>query len=75
MEKGILNLILLVQHLNELYKNSIIVEKFWGDGAFDVLDLFNLLERHDTDSAIPHGMMLQITRMGMRRAREVEDYS
>ena len=64
-----------MQHLNELYKNSIIVEKFWGDGAFDVLDLFNLLERHDTDSAIPPRDDASNNAHGStRRAREVEDY-
>mgnify|MGYP003394176647 CR=1 FL=1 len=42
-----------MQHLNNLWNNGITVDKFWGDGAFDVLELFNLLEKHNTESAIP----------------------
>jgi hypothetical protein len=64
-----------MQHLNKLYKWSINVEKFWGDGAFDVLDLFNLLEQHGTNSAIPPRDDASTKAHGsMRRAREVADY-
>ena len=40
-------------HLNELWSRNYTVDKFWGDGAFDVIDLFNILEEHGTESAIP----------------------
>ena len=42
-----------MMHLNTLWNSGITVDKFWGDGAFDVLELFNLLEQHGTESAIP----------------------
>lgn len=41
------------KHLSALWEFGYVVDKFWGDGSFDVLDLFNLLEEHDTESAIP----------------------
>ena len=64
-----------MEHLNELYEKGIDVLKFWGDGAFDVHDLFNLLEQHSTDSAIPPRDDASNNAKGsMRRAREVADY-
>ena len=64
-----------MQHLNTLYSFGITVDKFWGDGAFDVLDLFNLLEAHDTESAIPPRDNASKNANGsMRRVREVFEY-
>ena len=64
-----------MQHLNLLYKAGIDVLKFFGDGSFDVHDLFNLLEQHSTDSAIPPRDDASNNAHGsMRRAREVADY-
>lgn len=64
-----------MQHLNMLYSFGIDVDKFWGDGAFDVLELFNLLEEHSTESAIPPRDDASKNANGsMRRVREVFDY-
>lgn len=40
------------QHLTDLYLHGITVEKFFGDGSFDTLDLFDLLEMHGIEPAI-----------------------
>lgn len=64
-----------MEHLNYLWSNNITVDKFWGDGAFDVLELFNLLEQHDTESAIPPRDNASKNSNGsMRRLREVFEY-
>lgn len=64
-----------MKHLRELYSQGIEVEKFWGDGAFDVRELFNLLERHGTKSAIPpRDDATNNAKGSMRRAREVKEY-
>ena len=64
-----------IQHLNQLWNQGIIVDKFWGDGAYDVLKLFNLLEQHGTESAIPPRDDASDNANGsMRRAREVAEY-
>lgn len=41
-----------MSHLEELIKQGFDIEKFWGDGAFDVHDLFDLLDQYDIKSAI-----------------------
>ena len=64
-----------MQHLNNLWDNGIIVDKFWGDGKYDVIELFNLLEQHGTESAIPPRDNASDNANGsMRRAREVAEY-
>ena len=64
-----------MQHLDNLWSFGITVDKFWGDGAFDVLDLFNMLEQHGTESAIPPRENASHNANGsMRRVREVFDY-
>lgn len=64
-----------MKHLNMLYSFGIIVDKFWGDGAFDVYALFNLLEGHSTESAIPPRDDASKNSNGsMRRVREVFEY-
>ena len=64
-----------MQHLQNLYSFGIDVDKFWGDGAFDVLELFNLLEEHGTESAIPTRENASKNAKGsMRRVREVFEY-
>lgn len=64
-----------MQHLNDLWNNGITVDKFWGDGKFDVIALFNLLEKHGTQSAIPPRDNASDNANGsMRRAREVAEY-
>lgn len=39
-------------HLEQLIKQGFDIEKFWGDGAFDVHDLFDLLDQYGIKSAI-----------------------
>ena len=64
-----------MQHLQNIYNFGITVDKFWGDGAFDVLALFNLLEQHHTESAIPPRDDASTKAHGsMRRSREVHEY-
>lgn len=64
-----------MRHLSGLYNSGIVVDKFWGDGAFDVIDLFNLLERNGTESAIPpRSSASGEARGSMRRAREVREF-
>lgn len=63
------------RHLNNLWNYSIEIDKFWGDGSFDVIDLFNLLEEHGTESAIPPRENASTNANGsMRRLREVFEY-
>lgn len=63
------------QHLNRIWSFNITIDKFWGDGSFDVLDLFNLLEQHDTESAIPPRENASKNANGsMRRVREVFEF-
>ena len=64
-----------MQHLNNLWSFGITVDKFWGDGSFDVLDLFNLLEQYGTESAIPPRENASKNANGsMRRLREVFEF-
>ena len=64
-----------MQHMKNLWSFGITIDKFWGDGAFDVLKLFNLLEEHGTESAIPPRDDASKNANGsMRRLREVFDY-
>lgn len=64
-----------MKHLNNLWSFGIEIDKFWGDGAFDVLELFNLLEQHGTESAIPPRDDASKNANGsMRRVREVFEY-
>lgn len=65
-----------MQHMKTLWSFGILIDKFWGDGAFDVLELFNLLEEHGTESAIPPRDDASKNANGsMRRVREVFDYN
>lgn len=64
-----------MKHLNNLYRFGIDVDKFWGDGTFDVIELYNLLEQHGTESAIPPRDNASKNANGsMRRVREVFEY-
>jgi hypothetical protein len=63
------------EHLNILWSFGYTVDKFWGDGSFDTINLFNLLERHGTESAIPPRDNASENANGSyRRAREVAEY-
>lgn len=64
-----------MSHLEELIKEGFDIGKFWGDGAFDVKDLFNFLQRYGILSAIKIRENASDNAGGsMRRAREVEEY-
>jgi len=63
------------QHIQNLIKHGKIINKFWGDGAFYVKELFNLLELHKIESAIKiHKNARSESRGSMRKAREVREY-
>jgi len=41
-----------IGHLEELIKKGFDIDKFWGDGSFDVNNLFDILDKYGIDSAI-----------------------
>ena len=62
-------------HLKKLIKEGFVINKFWGDGAFDVNNLFNFLQKYGILSAIKIRENASGNADGsMRRAREVEEY-
>ena len=64
-----------MSHLEELIEMGFDIGKFWGDGGFDVKDLFNLLQKYNIESAIKIREDASENADGsMRRAREVKDY-
>ncbi len=40
------------QHMDALLTQGITLTKFWGDGSFDTINLFNFLEKHKIESHI-----------------------
>ena len=64
-----------MKHMRRLWDLGYTIDKFWGDGAFDVIALYNLLEEHGTESAIPPRDNASRNANGsMRRLLEVFDY-
>lgn len=64
-----------MSHLEELIKEGFDIDKFWGDGAFDVKDLFNFLQKYGILAAIKIRENASNNSNGsMRRAREVKEY-
>lgn len=64
-----------MKHLNKLWDLGYDVDKFWGDGSFDVLELFNLLGQHETEIAIPPRENASKNANGsMTRLREVFEF-
>jgi hypothetical protein len=64
-----------MRHMIILWNFDITIDKFWGDGAFDMIELFNLLEAHGTESAIPPRDNASKNANGsMRRVLEVFEY-
>lgn len=64
-----------MKHMTNLWSFGITIDKFWGDGSYDVIDLYNLLEEHHTESAIPPRDNASKNANGsMRRVREVFEY-
>ena len=62
-------------HLEELIKRGFDIDKFWGDGSFDVNDLFDILDKYNIDSAIKIRRNAIIDPCGSwRRQREVIKY-
>ncbi len=63
------------KHIQRQIDNNIQVDKFWGDGAFDVKKLFNLLQQYKIEAAIKIRNNASGKAGGsMRRAREVAEY-
>jgi hypothetical protein len=61
--------------MQSLINKGFIVDKFWGDGAFDVKELFNFLQKNNIESAIKIRNNASDNADGsMRRAREVAEY-
>ncbi|MBL7100780.1 MAG: IS5/IS1182 family transposase [Nanoarchaeota archaeon] len=62
-----------LSHLEKLIELGFDVDKFWGDGAFDMLDLFNLLAKYNIKSAIkPHHLKTSEKPGSAARKKEVE---
>jgi hypothetical protein len=63
------------KHMTKQIDNGITVDKFWGDGSYDVIDLFNFLEENNIEAAIKIRSNASDNANGsMRRAREVAEY-
>lgn len=63
------------QDIQSLIDKGFIVDKFWGDGLFDVKNLFNFLQKNNIESAIKIRSNASDKADGsMRRAREVAEY-
>jgi hypothetical protein len=61
--------------MDNLIKKGYTVDKFWGDGAFDVKELFNFLQKNKIESAIKIRSNASNKADGsLRRAREVAEY-
>jgi hypothetical protein len=58
-----------------LIDKGFIIDKFWGDGAFDVKELFNFLQQNSIEAAIKIRSNASGKADGsLRRAREVAEY-
>lgn len=63
------------KHMLRQIDKGIVVDYFWGDGTYDVHDLFNFLEEHHIGASIKIRENASETSHGsMRRAREVREY-
>ena len=63
------------EHMQQQINNGISIDKFWGDGSYDVLKLFNFLQKNNIESAIKIRSNASDDANGsMRRAREVAEY-
>jgi len=63
------------KHMQRQMDNGKGIDKFWGDGSFDVLELFNFLEENSIEAAIKiRDNASEESRGSMRRAREVREY-
>ncbi|MBU4501369.1 MAG: IS5 family transposase [Nanoarchaeota archaeon] len=63
------------KHMQRQIGNGKEIDKFWGDGGFDVLELFNFLEENNIEAAIKiRDNASEESRGSMRRAREVREY-
>ncbi len=64
-----------ILHLEKLLAKGVDVEKFWGDGSFDVRKLFKLLDKHGIECAIKIRENASIKARGcIRRRKEVLEY-
>jgi len=63
------------KHMQYLVINGKIVDKFWGDGSFYKIKLFNFLEQNKIESAIKiPDRATHAAKGSMRKAREVIEY-
>lgn len=61
--------------MKKLIQSGYHINKFWGDGAFDVKRLFNFLQRNKIESAIKiRNNASNKAKGSLRRAREVAEY-
>ena len=65
-----------LSHLERLIELGFNINKFWGDGAFDTLDLFNFLAKHYIESAIkPRTFTTCDKPESQARKKEVEEFN
>jgi hypothetical protein len=57
--------------IKSMADNGVVVEKFGGDGAFDDIGLFALLEEHNIDPAIPPRKNAKLSGVGTLRDSEI----
>ena len=62
------------QHMNALLTQGITITKFWGDGSFDTINLFNFLEDRNIESAIKIRKSSVVKDDGSMRDKEVALY-
>ena len=57
-----------------LIHHGITISKFWGDGSYDVHNLFDFLDEYDIESAIKIRKNAVLRGNGCRRDKEVQEY-
>ena len=62
------------KHIIDFYRHGVTITKFWGDGSFDTLDLFDVLEMYGIESAIKIRKGSVDKGDGSLRDREVKMY-
>lgn len=63
-------------HLERLIELGFDIDKFWGDGSFDTLDLFNFLAKHHIESVIkPRTFTTCDKPESLARKKEVDEFN
>jgi len=74
-EEGVSESKISIRHISGILAHGKIVNKAYGDGAFDTRAFFNFLHEHDIESAVKiRRSATTKSRGSMRRAREVRAY-